>query len=196
MTSNSEVRALVAAAVFVRGGRRVADKMSWVHGKDFLLDIKLKHVPFVVVIIWLFALGLTLRVEQSSTYGTSNHIIERLQNPKRSQNLNLEKAIKSQLNLKKIRVAKEDRLKKGRAGQSVNEEVAEIVSLHKDSGNPHLLIAFTNDAEANSMKVLKIFTTQIFYFSSSVLPLQSQRVREGATVVEASCDHNRQVRNF
>ena len=109
--------------------------MSWVQGKD-LLDIKLKHVPFVVVIIWLFALGLTLRVEQSSTYGTSNDIVERLQNPKRSQNSHLEKAIKSQLNLKKIRVAKEDRLKKGRAGQSVNEEVAEIVSLHIDSGNP------------------------------------------------------------
>ena len=172
--------------------------MSWVQGKD-LLDIKLKHVPFVVVIIWLFALGLTLRVEQSSTYGTSNHIIERLQkNPKRSQNSHLEKAIKSQLNLKKIRVAKEDRLKKGRAGQSVNEEVAEIVSLHKDSGNPHLLIAFTNDAEANSMKVLKVIDNPAFLLSLSfsVLPLQSQRVREGATVVEASCDHNGQVRNF
>ena len=176
----------------------MADKMSWVNGKDFLLDIKLKHVPFVVVIIWLFALGLTLRVEQSSTYGTSNDIVERLQNPKRSQNLNLEKAIKSQLNLKKIRVAKEDRLKKGRAGQSVNEEVAEIVSLHKDSGNPHLLIAFTNDVEANSMKVSKVIDNTAFLLSLSfsVLPLQSQRVREGATVVEASCDHNRQVRNF
>ena len=135
-------------------------------------------------------------MEQSSTHGTSNDIVERLQNPKRSQNSHLEKAIKSKLNLKKIRVAKEDRLKKGRGGQSVNEEVAEIVSLHKDSGNPHLLIAFTNDAEANSMKVSQIFTTQIYYFSSSVLPLQSQRVGEGATVVEASCDHNGQVGNF
>ena len=135
--------------------------MSWIQGKD-LLEIKLKHVPFVVVIVWLFALGLTLRVEQSSTHGTSNDVVKRLQNPKRSHNSNLEKAIKSTLNLKKIRVAKEDRLKKGRVGQSVNEEVAEIVSLHKDSGNPHLLIAFTNDAEANSMKVLKadmIFVT-------------------------------------
>ena len=126
--------------------------MSWVQlGKD-LLDLKLKHLPLVVVVIWLFALGLTRRVEQSNQ-GTSNDIDRRMQNPKRSQNPHLEKAIKSKLNLKKIRVAKEDRLKKGRVGQSVNEEVAEIVSIHKDSENPHLLIAFTNNAEAKSMKV-------------------------------------------
>ena len=37
------------------------------------------------------------------------------------------------------------------------EEVADIVNLHKDSENPHLLVAFTNNAEANSMKVLKIY---------------------------------------
>lgn len=128
--------------------------MSWVHGKE-LLDLKLKHVPLVVVVVWLFALGLTRRVEQPSQ-GTSNDIVRRLQNPKRSQNPHLEKAIKSKLNFKKVRVAKEDRLKKGRGGQSVNEEVVEIVSLHKDSGNPHLLVAFTNNAETNSMKVLKI----------------------------------------
>ena len=136
--------------------------MSWVHlGKD-LLDLKLKHLPLVVVVIWLFALGLTRRVEQSS-HGTSNDIGRRLQNPRRSQNPHLEKAIKSKLNLKKIRVAKEDRLKKGRGGQSVNEEVSEIVSLHKDSGNPHLLIAFTNNAEANSMKVLKVIVNNTLF---------------------------------
>ena len=126
--------------------------MNWVQLGKELLDLKLKHVPLVVVVIWLFALGLTRRVEPS-TRGTSNDIGKRLQNPKRSKNPFLEKAVNSKLNLKKVRVYKEDRLKKGRGGQSVNEEIAEIVSLHKDSGNPHLLVAFTNNAEANSMKV-------------------------------------------
>ena len=142
--------------------------MSWVHGKE-LLDLKLKHVPLVVVVVWLFALGLTRRVEQPSQ-GTSNDIVRRLQNPKRSQNPHLEKAIKSKLNFKKVRVAKEDRLKKGRGVQSVNEEVAEIVNLHKDSGNPHLLVAFTNNAEANSMKVLKIKVFMVFLLFSLFSP--------------------------
>ena len=142
--------------------------MSWVHGKE-LLDLKLKHVPLVVVVVWLFALGLTRRVEQPSQ-GTSNDIVRRLQNPKRSQNPHLEKAIKSKLNFKKVRVAKEDRLKKGRGGQSVSEEVVEIVSLHKDSGNSHLLVAFTNNAEANSMKVLKIKVFMVFLLFSLFSP--------------------------
>ena len=38
-------------------------------------------------------------------------------------------------------------------GYSINEDIADIVALHKDSGNPHLLLAFTNDVEENSMKV-------------------------------------------
>ena len=125
--------------------------MGWLQGKE-LMDMKLKHVPLIVVIIWLFALGLTRRVDQS-TGARSNDINKRFQNPKRAQNPFLEKAVKAKVNLKKTRVAKESRLKKGRGSQTVNEEVAEIVDLHKDSGNPHLLITFTNDAEGKSMKV-------------------------------------------
>ena len=112
-----------------------------------LLDMKLKHVLATVVLIWLFALGVTRRAEQSK--GSSS----RFQNHRKPQKILFENAIKAKpkINVKKTPVKNKEQMKKR---YTINEEVAEVVSLHKDSGNPHLLITFTNDAEAKSMKVL------------------------------------------
>ena len=110
-----------------------------------------KHLFAVVIISWTFALGMIRRVEQS--IGPSNDVVKMVQNRRRSQNPLLEKAVKSGSNQEKIRVAKvEEGLENG-GGYSINEDIADIVALHKDSGNPHLLLAFTNDVEENSMKV-------------------------------------------
>ena len=110
-----------------------------------------KHLFAVVIISWTFALGMIRRVEQS--IGPSNDVVKMVQNRRRSQNPLLEMAHKSGSNQEKIRVAKvEEELENGE-GYSINEDIADIVALHKDSGNPHLLLAFTNDVEENSMKV-------------------------------------------
>ena len=116
-----------------------------------LLDMKLKHVLATVVLIWLFALGVTRRAEQSN--GSSSDIVSRFQNHRKPQKVLFEKAIKAKpkINVKKTPVKNKEQMKKR---YTINEEVAEVVSLHKDSGNPHLLITFTSDAEAKSMKVL------------------------------------------
>ena len=129
-----------------------------------------KHLFAVVIISWTFALGMICRVEPS--IGPSNDVVKMVQNRRRSQNPLLEKAVKSGsnpylllvrtwfdslFNQEKIRVAKvEEGLENG-GGYSINEDIADIVALHKDSGNPHLLLAFTNDVEENSMKVWKMF---------------------------------------
>ena len=116
-----------------------------------LLDMKLKHVLATVVLIWLFALGVTRRAEQSN--GSSSDVVSRFQNHRKPQKILFENAIKAKpkINVKKTSVKNKEQMKKR---YTINEEVAEVVSLHKDSGNPHLLITFTNDAEAKSMKVL------------------------------------------
>jgi len=114
-----------------------------------LLDMKLKHVLATVVLIWLFALGVTRRAEQSN--GSSSDVVSRFQNHRKPQKILFENAIKAKpkINVKKTPVKNKEQMKKR---YTINEEVAEVVSLHKDSGNPHLLITFTNDAEAKSMK--------------------------------------------
>ena len=126
-----------------------SEKMSWLQKID-LLDMKLKHVLATVVLVWLFALGVTRRAEQSN--GSSSDVVSRFQNHRKPQKILFENAIKAKpkINVKKTPVKNKEQMKKR---YTINEEVAEVVSLHKDSGNPHLLITFTNDAEAKSMKV-------------------------------------------
>ena len=161
--------------------------MSWLQKID-LLDMKLKHVLATVVLIWLFALGVTRRAEQSN--GSSSDVVSRFQNHRKPQKILFENAIKAKpkINVKKTPVKNKEQMKKR---YTINEEVAEVVSLHKDSGNPHLLITFTNAAEAKSMKVLKsCLTTQKFLSHYlSVFPLQSKRAGNEKGLVTACGDH-------
>ena len=75
-----------------------------------LLDMKLKHVLATVVLIWLFALGVTRRAEQSN--GSSSDVVSRFQNHRKPQKILFEKAIKAKpkINVKKTSVKNKEQM--------------------------------------------------------------------------------------